>query len=395
MISAERSSRTNEFENIVAGAFRKAGWSIRRRPSAGDFQADLVVERAARTYVIEIKSASEGRSDRLISLLSQGILQAQTFARHFGQDAAPLAVVAAPRIPASVAGNIMQFARRNAPDVAIGVIDGEGYRSFTGPGLSGLDAKRSAAARAIPSPQHQPNLFSDLNQWMLKVLTGGSLPPDLLSIPRGIIRNASHLAEVAGVSAMSGSRFVNQLAKLGFLDEDREQLRIVRVEELFERWASAYRSEVPSDLPARWILKKDEKQFFATIPRYTEVPPKRNGRSLKSQPRCCIGLFAAANALGLGFVRGVPPHLYLERLDPDVLLQLDLSLEDTHRGADVTIRVPSNRETVFRAAVSREGLLVSDVIQVWLDTAANSSRGREQANEIWQRTLKPILRKRV
>ena len=53
--------------------------------------------------------------------------------------------------------------------------------------------------------------------------------------------------------------------------------------------------------------------------------------------RCCIGLFAAADALGLGFVRGVPLHLYLEHLDLDVLQRMGLSIEGSERGADVYI----------------------------------------------------------
>lgn len=389
MTALQRSSRVDEFETLVAEAFRKAGWRVRHHAASGDLQADLVVKRGASAYVVDIKAASEGRSDRLIPLLSQGILQAQAFARQFGDGAAPMAVVAARRIPASVAGHLMQFAQRHAPAVAIGVIDVEGYRSFAGPGLSGLDAKRSVGARAVKNPQHQPDLFSDLNQWMLKILIGGSLSGDLISVPREKIRNATHLAEVASVSVMSASRFVNQLAKQGFLDEDREHLRIARMEELFERWASAYRAAAPRDLPARWIIRKDEKQFLKTVAQYAA---KRN---VKLQPRCCVGLFAAADSLGLGFVRGVPPHLYLDRLNPDVLRQLGLSLEGTDRSVDVNIRIPSNRETVFRAAVSRDGVPVSDAIQVWLDTAAHPARGREQANEIWRRVLKPILRKRV
>src|SRR5260221_8870244 len=115
-----------EFERIVAAAFRKAGWRVRGRPAAGDMRADLVVDDGANKYVIEVKSASEGRRDRLIPLLSQAILQAQAFARQFPERAVPLAVVAARRVPASVADHIKQFAARHAPEVAIGVIDAEG-----------------------------------------------------------------------------------------------------------------------------------------------------------------------------------------------------------------------------------------------------------------------------
>jgi len=117
----------------------------------------------------------------------------------------------------------------------------------------------------------------------------------------------------------------------------------------------------------------------------------RNVRVKKVPARCCIGLFAAADALGVGFVRGVPPHLYLERLDQDVLQRLGLSLEDADRRVDVNLRVPSNKEAIFRAAVMREGVPVSDLLQVWLDASAHPARGREQADQIWRRVLKPLF----
>src|SRR5580700_10742068 len=98
-----------DFENIVAGAFRKAGWRVRRHPAAGDMRADLVVDDGVRKYIVEVKFAAEGRRDRLIPLLSQAILQAQALARLFPERAAPLAVAAARRVPDSVADHIMQF----------------------------------------------------------------------------------------------------------------------------------------------------------------------------------------------------------------------------------------------------------------------------------------------
>jgi len=390
-----------EFESIVSETFRKAGWRVRRHPAAGDMRADLVVDGGSRKYIVQVKSASEGRRDRLIPLLSQAILEAQAVARQFPERAAPLAVVAARRVPATVADHIKRFAKRHAPDVAVGIIDAEGFRSFVGPGLEALDAKPSSrATRPMAFPQHLPNLFSDLNQWMLKILVGQHLPATLISIPRDQIRNASHLAEVANVSAMSASRFVNQLANEGFLDQHGEHLQIVRADELLERWASATR-KMSRDVPAHLIIKRDEKQLFASVAQYAaesraELPKSRvlSGRILKPQARCCVGLFAAADVLGVGFVRGVPPHLYLERLDVDVLRKLGLSVEDSDRRADIHIRVPPNKEAVFRAAVLHDRLPVSDLLQVWIDTFDHPARGREQADEIRRRVLKPLFGKR-
>ncbi|MDA1315398.1 MAG: restriction endonuclease [Acidobacteria bacterium] len=403
MPSPDRSMPTGaEFEYIVAEAFRKARWRVRRHPATGDMCADFIVGKGARQYVVEVKSAAEGRRDRLIPLLAQAILQAQSFARQLPERAAPLAVVAARRVPASVAEHLKRFAARYAPDVAVGIVDAEGLRSFVGPGLEGLEAKPSSHTKRRTAPrQRLPDLFSDLNQWMLKIVLGQDLPERLISIPREPIRNASELARAADVTIMSASRFLKKLADEGFLDEYSETLRIVRVDELLERWALESR-KTWRDLPARWIIKQDVKRLFAGVARYAaeskaELPSKSRlspERTLKPQPRLCVGLLAAADALDIGFVRGASPHLYLERLDFDVLHQLGLTVEDSVHRSDVYIRIPSNKEAIFRPCVPRHGLPVSDVVQIWLDASTHPTRGREQADEIRRRVLKPLFGKR-
>jgi Holliday junction resolvase len=383
LIAKSEEQAGNQFEGMLANSFRQAGWRVRRSSSAGDSGADLILDAQKKKYVVQLKASSEGRRDRLIPLLSQAILEARTMAERFPEPAVPIAVVAAKRIPASVAEQIKQFASRYAPEVGIGVIDAEGLRSFAGHGLEKLDAKPPRrAGRGLVSPQRLPDLFSGLNQWMLKILLGQRLPEALISVPRGPVRNASHLAEIAGVSIMSASRFVHQLANQGFFDDREEHLQVARVEELLELWISAIRPAA-ADVPARWIIKGGPHQLQASLRKYNSV----------GAPRCCLGLFAAADALGSGFVQGVPPHIYLESLTLDSLERLGLTAEHSDRAAAVYIRVPANREAIFRSAVRPGGFGVSDILQVWLDVSTHPARGREQAREIWRRVLKPAFGK--
>ena len=383
------------FEKMLAETFRRAGWRVRRLPAAGEWQADFIIENGSMKYAVVVKHAPEERRDRLIPLLSQAILEVQAFLREFPERALPLAVVASMRVPETVAARIREFGARYTPDVAVGVVDAEGFRLFTGSDLQSLNAKparRSVGPQALA--RHVPDLFSDLNQWMLKILIGQELPAPLITIPRDRFRSATHLAAAAKVSIMSATRFVNQFAKEGFLDEDSEYIQIVRADELLDRWTSANR-EGGRDVPARFLIKRDEKQFLADVARWAagkaEAAAKESRRRHPPRRlRCCAGLFAAAEALGVGFVRGVPPRLYLERVDLDVLRELGLSVEESGRRADVHIRIPSKKETVFRAAVVRDGLPVCDVLQVWLDASAFPARGQEQADEIRRRVLKPL-----
>lgn len=371
-----------QFDRLLSDMFRKARWRVRQDP-----RGSLVVHAGKRPYVVELKSVAEGRGDRLIPLLSQAILEAKAAADAHGAQA--VAVVGARRAPHATVERLMRFASRVAPDVAIGVMDLDGLRVFQGAGLERFNGKplrkserQSAHARGLPS------LFTDLNQWMLKILLGQRLPEDLIAVPREPIRNASHLAAVANVSVMSASRLVRQLAAQGFIDEDVDGLALARIPELCERWAVESRQGV-REFAARSIIRRSPDQLLAAIAE--GVRPRKSARAV--QPRCCVGLFAAADALGLGFVHGVPPALYLDRLEPAFLRSLGLMLDTTER-AEINIRIPRFPESVFRACVSRDGLPVSDVLQVWLDVYGHPARGREQAREIQRRVLAPLIGKR-
>jgi hypothetical protein len=96
-------------------------------------------------------------------------------------------------------------------------------------------------------------------------------------------------------------------------------------------------------------------------------------------------------ALGIGFVHGVKPYLYLERLSADVAKDLGLSENANEQEADLYVRIPGNRESVFRGVVRKEVVVASDVLQNWLDVSLHPSRGREQADVIWKRILLPAL----
>lgn len=377
-----------DYLDLLAGLFRQHGWRVKKEPKLADKEVDLVVARGNHRYIIELKAASEGRPDRLVPLLSQAILQVRAYAQAFPESAAPLAVVAAPQISPSAANSLVSFLSQFAPDVAIGILDREGFRHFVGPGLEKLNAAppRRAHRQKLPPPE-SAYLFSDLSQWMLKVLLAPLLPEDLLRAPRREYRNASELAAASEVSVMSAFRFVRQLRQEGFLDRNDEPLRLVRREELLRRWQAAHLRGVP-ELPLRWIIpRKSERPLLAALYAYNAEPNVKR----EPAPRACIGLFAAAESLGFGFVHGVPPYFYLESLDRDVLSRLGLSPEGAEQRPDVYVRIPAFRESVFRAAVVRNGVPVADILQVWLDVSSHPARGEAQADEIRHRVLAPIF----
>ncbi len=310
-----------------------------------------------------------------------------------------LAIVGASRVSPALVRDLEQFAHDYAPDDAVGVVDLEGFRWFRGPGLAAMSAEGRQAERWLRARAPEAaalHLFSDLNQWMLKVLLAPGIAPDLLGAPRGEYRNASQLSAAASVSVMSAFRFVRQLRREGFLDEASPILRLVRLEELLRRWQVAHLGPA-REVSMQWILRGDpERQLHDALRDAVVAPPAASSGS--RQPgvplRACLGLFAAADALGLGFVRGVVPHVFFERLDAAALERLGLSLEAPRSEPDVFVRLARAAESVFRGVVWRDGVPVSDVLQVWLDASAHPSRGAEQADLIYRRVLKPLVDRR-
>jgi hypothetical protein len=321
-----------------------------------------------------VKAGSEGRSDRLVPLFAQAVLEAT---RGAAQGAKPLAVVAAPRITRRVAEQVIRFAEEFAPGVAAGVVDSQGLRRFRGPYLEELNAEAKASAVATAQSMGvSGHLFSDLNQWMLKVLLAPELPDRLLSAPRARYRNASQLARTANVSVMSAFRLVQQLQHEGYLHESSPYLSLVRREDLFNRW-QALAARSGREVPMRFVLPGD---------------PRAQLRKLLGSGRSYVALFAAADALRLGFVHGVPPYLYVERVQPATLVAWkNLRACAPGEPPDVIVRQAPAPQSVFRGAVQTSGIAACDVLQVWVDVAAHPSRGREQADLIRRRALQRVL----
>jgi hypothetical protein len=391
---AHQENRVAPFENLLARALQKAGWEVERSSRSAKSEADIVARHGNSVYVFELKASAESRKDRAIPLISQAILEAKRAAAQISDRAIPVAVLASHHVSDSLAEHIKDFASCNAPKVGVGIIDTSGLRRFVGHGLEVLNAERSHVIEGPLKESSPANLFSDLNQWMLKILLSQSIPESLLSAPRRHYENASQLADAAGVSVMSAFRLVRQLSEEGFVEEGG--LRVVRTEELLERWLSASHYRV-HEIPSRWILSGDKSTLNDALRSYVrQMRSSRSGAKpnrAQNLPRLCLALFAAAELLGFKFVHGIQAHLYIERLDKEALRELGLSLEVGSNQPDIFIRIPRNPESVFRAAVERDGVPASDVLQTWLDVSNHPARGKAQANLLRKRVLSHVLGK--
>lgn len=377
-------SEAQYFELLVE-LFRERGWGVKRDELFAETGADLVISRSDLCYAVALKVSSEGRRDRLVALISQAILEARTAALASPDKPAPLAVVAAPSIPRSTADELVEFRSRVASDVAVGIFDREGFRRFVGNGLENLTAAppRTAHRQKLRVPDFA-NLFSDLNQWLIKVLLAPLISEDLLAAPRGEYRTASDLAEAAEVSVMSASRFVRQLGQDGFLDDETRILRLVHRQDLMRRWQAAYLRPAP-EIPLRIDPARPAHEFPAALREFNDKSPSR------SAPIACLGAFVAADWLGFGSSQAIPPRFYLETVDREVLSRMGFSPDGAEFSPGFFVRAPIFRESVFRGSVTRDGILVADIIQVWLDITSPPAPDIELADEIRHGVLPQIF----
>lgn len=391
-------AREGEILKRVEELFASAGWRVKRQPASG--REDLLVRRGRYEYAVEVEAAVESRRDRLVPLFAYAILEAHPLGQ-LPPGASPLAILVAPRLSERSIEELLQYAARVAPNVAVGVMDMDGRVEMRGPGLAGLKAVPAEPPLLKPAvlPRQPFDLFSDLNQWMLKVLLAPRVPLSLLSAPREALSSAASLAAAAHVSAPSAFRLLRHLSEDGWLDEVAP-LRLVRVPELLRRWRAA--AARPSrEIRMRWLIPGRSGQLRQAVLKYNVEEHRKAKASGSSdwsgnaRPRVCLGLYSAADALGFSHVRGVPHYLYLERLAPSVFNALGLSIAQPGDRVDVVLRVPRWPQALFRGAVAQDGVLVSDVLQVWLDVSEHPARGAEQADEIWKRAIKAIADEEV
>jgi hypothetical protein len=169
---------------------------------------------------------------------------------------------------------------------------------------------------------------------------------------------------------------VQQLRRDGYLHESAPHLSLVRREDLFGKWQAAAMRRV-KEAPMRFLLSGSQRIEL---------------RRMLRRDRACLALFAAAEALKLGFVHGIPPHIYVPRLDPEsIAAWKNIIPAEPSEVPDLILRQAPAPHSVFRGAVKVEDVWVSDVIQVWLDVSSHPSRGKEQADLIRHRILDQVI----
>lgn len=332
-----------------------------------------------------VHEAAPGSWDRAVSpFLAKAILEARAGAG----TGEPLAVLSVKRATPLTDERLARFVRAVAPEQSWILVDADG-RVFphvpSAPELARLAAEQPAPRPPLKAPARQQSLFTDLNQWMLKVLLAQQLPEKLVTAPRGRpLRNASVLAEAADVSVAVAARFVRALDESSQLDTRFGELRVAQPLELLQQWRDRGGQSTRHEVAAVSVRGPINLALTANI-------AAEGARVRGERPPLVLGLHTACAELGYGHVTGAVPVVWTPSLDLKRLESFGLVAHTEGQRTDVVLRVPRFPESLYRGVVQPNAAPVTDIIQCWLDTSHHRVRGEEQADFLWRRVLKPAF----
>lgn len=292
------------------------------------------------------------------------------------------ALLLAPSVTMDAEQTLEDFVARYAPDRAWGYLDDSGAARVVIPEL-GLDERRrsviveaktarldlSTHTASITTTRNQ-SLFTDLNQWLLKVMILNHAPDPYWDKPRVELSGPVDLSKVDWVDVSQGKayQFAHTLREMGYLVWRRGTFRLVEVERLLHAWLEVARAERPHRVAVRSPLGDTVREVFG---------------SAEERADYAYAGVLAAEVYGLRHVTSQLEEVYVfgdtERLVSELLLEVcDENL------ADFFLLRPTHRASIQRGVQvhgDREERAV-DLVQSALDSVRRPARGEEQAEYI-------------
>ncbi|WP_414440348.1 helix-turn-helix domain-containing protein [Burkholderia sp. 22PA0106] len=353
--------------------FESNGWEVIE--ASGDSKgADFILTSPrGQTYHAVLKALTEGRADRAIPLFSQALLESRAYANARHDRSRPAVILWVGAASPALVKKLVSFQKQygNGEPLAI-LSDVPLYADFPE-----LEAEEPPVSVRRSSHSAPPTLvFSDLAQWMLKLLLAADIKREnLISAPGKTYLTATELAREAGVAVMTATRLINALKEEGLV-EFAPHLRIVQRRKLAHRWKATY-VKPSASVPMKFLV--------AGVPEEQQLR-----KTLKREAGATLGQFAAANALRVGHVHGAITTLWVP----------DLAAAEGWRGLkrardgerpDLILKQHPYPQSLLRGRVMCDGVWVSDIIQTWLDVSADPTRGAEQAAELEHGVLAKVV----
>jgi hypothetical protein len=253
-------------------------------------------------------------------------------------------------------------------DQGVWFADMSGNLFFKAPGLL---VDREVAEKAAEAREPASSVFADRSSLVLRFLL--PRPPQKIGV--------RELARKLQLSPAAVSRVIRKLQEIGHLERRADELRMLDRESLLEEWVSFYGSRFRGQKQNRlYVHSRSAESLINLLRSHPLAREKGWGLSLHA------GAFLVAP-----YVQFREVHLYVGPLVQSFrrhLIQV-LNAQEAAAEANLVLIDPFYKNSfLFEARVIRKVRVVSD-LQLYLDLMCFPQRGKEQAEVILQRRLRP------
>jgi hypothetical protein len=323
---------------------------------------------------VKITSANRRSVEDLEGQLAKAILQMRTAG---DSDRLRIIMLHVPRIGKRAISRLEDFMMDYGEEFGWCVFDDEGTVRLL---IEDLDVDVTEHGHDPPDASrqttHNKRAFTDLNRWLLKVLTLRDAPPKLWyddETYRRDIDSPAELHRVADVSQAKAYQFARTFRDLGLLKWDRATFRVPQRQRLFERWYQDERQLRVERVPVRPLLSN-------------KASPQDIFSSARDNDLYAVGGFAACRMYDVLHTEFRKPEVHVFENPNAICERFDLEVCADHEAALYLIR-PPYAESVRRGVRDVDGLKIVDILQAALDAARHPARGREQAEYIIEHLL--------
>ena len=250
--------------------------------------------------------------------------------------------------------------------------DLSGNRFFSAPGLL---VDREVAEKSGKSREPAPSVFADRNSRLLRYL--------FLRGRQEI--GVRELAGKLGISASSVSNGLKKLEEMSYLERKSGDIRLLAREDLLEEWVSFYRPRFRRQVESRYYVHARSAE--AVVEKIRSSPLARN-------PGYALGLHAGASLVA-PFVQFQEAHAYVppESGSLEQRLVAALGAKPAEAEANLVFLEPFYKHSVLFEARDVKGVRVVSDLQLYLDLMCYPRRGKEQAEVVLERRLRPAWSK--